>query len=128
MDTTLFISTMFGSLLGSAGLFGLVQFLINRHDNRKTELKTIRKELIGIRNMQDNIIVRVTRGELKDLIRNDPTNIDAILQVAEYYFVQLGGNAYAHAMFEKWAHEQGVSIGWLPTLSKKKGGNNGTKI
>lgn len=124
MDVGVFVSTLLGAIFGSAGFFGLVQFLISRHDNRQGELKGIKKELAAMRNTQDDIILRVTRGELKDLIRNDPDNIDAIISVAEHYFVQLDGNAYAHAMFEKWAAEKGVAIGWLPKI-RKKGGNHG---
>ncbi len=123
MDFGLFFTT----LLGSAGVFGLVQFLISRHDNRNDRTKTIEKKLNKIENWQEDLNLRMTRMELTSLLRNDPENIDAILQVAEYYFIELDGNAYAHAAFEKWAIKHGVAIGWLPKLTKTKGGKNGKR-
>ena len=119
MDYGLLISAIFSS----AGVFSLIQFIIKRHDDRKDDLKEIKKELIGIKKVQDETILRVTRGEFKDLMRDDPDNIEAIVQVARYYFIELDGNAYAHAMFEKWAIEHNVPYGWLPKL--KKGEKNG---
>ena len=111
------------TVLGSAGVFSLVQFLITRHDRRKDDLGSIEKRLGAIEKGQDDMNLRVSRMELAGLIRNNPDNVDAILQVAEYYFIDLRGNAYAHAMFEKWAIEHNVPVGWLPKL--KKGEKNG---
>lgn len=106
------------AILGSAGLYGLVQFLILRHDRKTDDLKKIRQELECIKASQDDTRTRVTRMELLSLMRDDSDNIDAILQVAEYYFIELDGNAYVHAIFEKWAKEHDVAIGWLPKLTK----------
>jgi len=122
MDFGLFFST----ILGSAGVFSLIQFFVTRHDHRKDDLDEIKKELASIKKIQDETIIRVTRGELTDLIKDNPENVDAILQVAEYYFIELDGNAYAHSVFEKWAIEHGVAIGWLPKLTK--GAKDGKKI
>lgn len=122
MDVSLFIT----GILGSAGVFSLIQFFVTRHDNKRSGLSEIKDELASIKTGQDNMNVRVTRMELANLIQSDPDNVDAILQVAEYYFIELDGNAYAHAMFEKWATEHNVAIGWLPKL--KKGVKHGTKL
>ena len=111
-------------LLGAGGIIGFIQFMISRHDNQKSELQGIKKELKEIRNIQQETIVRVTRGELCDLIRDNPENTEAIMQVAGYYFVDLDGNAYMHTIFEKWAKEHDQPTNWLPQLknerSKKK--------
>ena len=107
------------AILGSAGVFSLIQFLISRRDRKKDDLDGIKKELADIKSGQDGMNIRVTRMELTNLIKNDPDNLDAILQVAEYYFIDLDGDAYAHAVFEKWATDYGVAIGWLPKLTKK---------
>jgi hypothetical protein len=107
-----------GTMLGSAGLFSMIQFLISRHDKKNDKLGKFADELNALRNGQKDMNVRLTRMELMGLIRNNPENTDAILQVAEYYFIQLHGNAYAHAMFEKWAKEHNVAIGWLPKIRK----------
>lgn len=110
------------TILSSAGLFGLIQFLISRHDSKKNDYQGIKQDLDNIKKSQNDTNIRITRMELLSLMRNDPNNIDAILQVAEYYFIELDSNAYAHAIFEKWAVEHGVAIGWLPKL--RKGANN----
>jgi hypothetical protein len=114
MDITLIMST----ILGSAGVFSLIQYLVTRHDRKNDDLISIKKELKSMKKCYQDTNVRVTRMELSALIRDDPNNIDAILQVAEYYFIELDGNAYAHSVFEKWAVEHGVAIGWLPKLTK----------
>lgn len=114
MDYGLFFST----ILGSAGVFSLIQFLISRHDRKNDSLVGIKRELDGINKSLNDTNIRVTRMELLRLIQSDPDNLDAVLQVAEYYFIELDGNAYAHAIFEKWAIEHGVAIGWLPKLTK----------
>jgi len=113
------------AILGSAGIFGLVQFLISRHDDKNNDFVYIKRELRALKKSQDDTNARIARIELLGLMRDEPNNIDAILQVAEYYFIELDGNAYAHAMFENWAVEHGVAIGWLPKL--KKGVKNGKK-
>lgn len=122
MDFGLFITT----ILGSAGLFSMVQFFVMRHDRKKEDLVGIKKEINKLRKAQIDTNMRVTRMELLSLIRDDPNNVDAILQVAEYYFIELDGNAYAHAVFEKWAKEHGVATGWLPKITK--GVKHGKKI
>ena len=121
MDIGIFIS----GVLGSAGVFSLIQFLVTRHDRKNDDLSDIKKDLDGIKSAQNDTNIRVTRMELTNLIQIDPENIDAILQVAEYYFIELDGNAYAHAMFEQWAINHNVAIGWLPKL--KKGAKHGKK-
>lgn len=106
------------SILGSAGLFSLLQYLITRHDKKNDDLFIIKRDIKSLKDTQDQVILRVTRMELLNLIDKQPNNIDAILQVAEYYFIALNGNAYAHSMFEEWAKEHNVAIGWLPKLKK----------
>lgn len=109
---------IFAAIISSAGVFTLIQFFVTRHDRKKNNFAVIQNELKGLKKSQDDTNARVTRMELMDLMRNDPDNIDAILQVAEYYFIELDGNAYLHAMFESWAVKHGVAIGWLPKLKK----------
>lgn len=113
------------TILGSGSFFALIQYFLSRHDKKTDEYDSIRKELQDLKAGQIETNLKVSRMELANLIRNDTKNVDAVLQVAEYYFITLKGNAYAHAMFEKWAQEQGVPIGWLPKITK--GVKNGKK-
>lgn len=106
--------------LGAGGVIGFIQFLINRHDKQNSEYEEIRKELASIKTMQNEIVTRVTRIELCDLIRHDPDNIKAITQVAGFYFTDLDGNAYMHAIFEKWAKKHDQPTGWLPKLKNER--------
>ena len=116
------------AVLGSAGVFSLIQFLVLRHDRKYDRMIDIERKVDRVSSSQDNMNLRLTRMELTNLVKDDPENVDAILQVAEYYFIELDGNAYAHAMFEKWAVEHGVAIGWLPKLTKGvKNGKKGKK-
>ena len=114
MDYSILIPT----ILGSAGLFAFLQYLINRHDRRHNQHNETMQALAAMRKVQDETNLRVTRMELLNIIDKQPDNIDAILQVAESYFIELNGNAYAHALFEKWANEHNIAIGWLPKLRK----------
>ena len=106
--------------LGAGGVIGFVQFLISRHDNQKSKLNAIEKQLNAIEKTQQETIIRVTRQDLKDLIRHDPDNVEAIMQVGGYYFVDLDGNAYMHAIFEKWAKEHEQPTNWLPKLKNER--------
>lgn len=112
--------TIICAVLGSTGLFSLVQFLFNRYDNKKNKNEEIEKRLDKQEKVIDEIILRVTRSELNNLIHDDPDNEEAIVQVAKYYFLDLNGDAYAHGKFEKWAEKHDVSTKWLPPMSPKK--------
>lgn len=108
------------SILSSAGLFSLLQYLIIRHDRKDDTVKEFRNEIKIIKDVQHQTILRVTRMELLNIIEKEPNNVDAILQVAEYYFIELNGNAYVHSIFENWAKQHNVSIAWMPSLQKGK--------
>lgn len=49
----------------------------------------------------------ITRLELTNLIKNDPTNVVAIEKMGRYYFGELDGDQYMTAMFSTWAKEYG---------------------
>ena len=121
MDTVALLVGLFGG----GSIIGFLQYLITRHDTRRTDIAAIKRDLSTIRKSQNDMAVRVTRMELMTLLRNDPDNKDAILAVAEHYFIELDGNAYVHAMFEKWAKEHDVPVGWLPGLHKRERKSNG---
>lgn len=107
-------------LFGGGAVFGFIQFWVTRHDAKKSDIKALRNDIAAIKRTQNDIQIRQTRIELIGLIRMDPDNVDAILQVAEHYFIELDGNAYAHALFEKWAKAHDVPVGWLPKLRERE--------
>ncbi len=120
MDTTSIILAIIGAILGSAGLFSFLQYLISRHDKKNDKLAVVLARLDKGEKVQHETVLRVTRLELNNLIHDDPDNVEAIVQVAKYYFIDLDGNAYAHAKFEQWAGEHNVPTNWLPSMIKKK--------
>lgn len=107
-------------LFGGGAVFGFIQFWVTRHDAKKSDIRALRNDIAAIKRSQNDIQIRQTRIELIGLIRMDPDNVDAILQVAEHYFIELDGNAYAHALFEKWAKAHEVPVGWLPKLRERE--------
>lgn len=124
MEISSILIALIPALVGSAGMWGLVQFIITRKDRRNDELAEIKKELSQINTTLEDTITRVTRSELRGLIHDESDRTDAIVSVAEYYFLELGANAYMHTIFRDWAKEHNVNIDWLPKL-KKKGVKNG---
>lgn len=115
MDVGLAIIT---SVFGSAGVWGLIQFLISRYDNKKQDLSQIKGQLNKIECKCDRNELAITRLQLFFLIKSQPSNEDAILMTAQRYFVELNGNAEAWAAFHKWAVAHKVDTGWYKALLK----------
>lgn len=95
------------SAVGSAGFFAFLQFLIARKDERKDDLKDIKKKLSKIE--KDSI-----RTQMLMLMNNYAENEQEILTLAEYYFHELKANFYMTSMFQKWLHQNNVEVpGWF---------------
>ena len=56
---------------------------------------------------QKDIQLRLLRLEILNLLHNDPTNLDTILETFDEY-KELGGNHYIDAIIAKWKKEQGI--------------------
>lgn len=119
MDVGLAIIT---SVFGSAGVWGLIQFLISRHDTKKQDLAEIKKQLEKIEHKCDRNELATTRLQLFFLLKTQPSNEDAILMTAQRYFIDLNGNAEAWGAFHKWATAHKVDTGWYSALLKREGG------
>ena len=123
MDVGVAIMT---SVFGSAGLFGLLQFLISRHDNKARDTAQIKFQLEQISHKCDRNELATTRLQLIFLIQAQPNNKDTILQTAQRYFVRLEGNGEAWAVFHKWAEENNIDTGWYNALlQRERGEQNG---
>ena len=116
-------TAIFGSVCGSAGLFGLVQFLISRHDSNKNDMTLIKKQLHSIENKCDRNELATTRLQLFFLIETQPENIDAIETTAQRYFIELGGNGEAWATFHRWAEAHKIDTSWYKALLAREKGN-----
>lgn len=111
------------SVFGSAGLFGLIQYLISRHDNKNQDLAHIKETLNKIDDKCDRNERATTRLQLIFLIDSQPDNKDTILQTAQRYFIELNGNGEAWAVFNAWAVKNKLDTGWYKALLKREKGN-----
>lgn len=103
MTTAQLIVTILVAIIGSTGLASLIQFLIQRKDNKKGLLETINKKL-------DALTLDSCRTQLLLLLSDYPNNEHEILILAQRYFVQLEGDWYLSSLFEEWCRRQGVHI------------------
>ncbi len=96
------------AIFGSTGFFSLVQFLIQRWDNKKN----VKGRL--------NVLERDTlRTQLLLMILLKPTEVQEILTVGEHYFKDLHGNWYMTSIFNKWLTESDIAEPeWFNTKGK----------
>lgn len=113
---------IFGGIMGSAGLFSFVQFMISRHDTKDRDLAQIKHQLGTIEGKCDRNELATNRLQLFFLIETQPKNKDAILQTAQRYFVELSGNGEAWSVFYDWAEKNKINVGWYKTLIKREEG------
>ena len=85
-----------------SGLFGWIQSQFTAAIS--SQIDDFRQEVKSSDAAQNQAI---TRLELTNLIKNDPTNIVAIEKMGRYYFKELDGDQYMTAMFSNWAKEYG---------------------
>jgi len=93
---------LLAALLGSAGFFTFLQYLINRRDNRKDLYKKIQKQL----EKQEKDICRM---QLLLLISDYPHETKEILTIAEHYFKKLHGNWYLTTLFRSYLQTNGIA-------------------
>lgn len=115
------------SVFGSAGLFGLIQFLVTRHDAKGRYVAQIKHQLNKIEQKCDRNELATTRLQLIFLIEAHPRNNDTILQTAQRYFVELNGNGEAWAVFNDWAKKNNLDTSWYKALLRKEEGRTNDK-
>lgn len=101
-----FVSGIFG-----AGLFGFIQFLITRHDNKSDKMADVKKQLSDISKQLKNQEMAHCRTQMLLLISDYPTENAEIMKVAEHYFQPvdkggLGGDWYMTNLFNRWLTNQ----------------------
>lgn len=91
------------AIIGAAsGVFGWIQSQFTAAIS--SQINDFRQEVKTSDEAQNQAI---TRLELTNLIKNDPTNVVAIEKMGRYYFGELNGDQYMTAMFSNWAKEYG---------------------
>lgn len=98
------------AILGSNGLFVLIQFLINRHDAKRGRLSKVEKTLNDITEQlkvaeRDNL-----RTQLLILISDYPDEKQEIMMLAEHYFgPPINGDWYMSSVFNLWITKMGIT-------------------
>lgn len=109
--------------LGSSGLMSFIQFLISRNDKKAKQLncmsediKSVKEimatkdEIQNIKNEMNDINRQLDRVQLNLLIKLFPDKTDAIMKVAEKYFVSEGGNWYLSNLFIDYCREKSLEL------------------
>lgn len=92
------VGVIVAAVIGSNGLFALLQFLINRHDikkNLKGKLTTLEKDVL--------------RTQMLLMILLRPEEKKEILTIGQHYFEDLKGNWYMTDVFNTWLEAEGHS-------------------
>lgn len=99
-------------IIGSAGIFAFLQFLITRHDQKNKMNEKLDKILA--QNVKNELAI--TKVQLQVLFALQPKNHDTILTVAQRYFLELNGNAEMYNEFVRWANAEKVSVSWFESV------------
>lgn len=114
------VIAVISSAFGSAGLFGLIQFLIRRSDQKNEDRCQYTAQLNRIEKRTVDNEKAIVRLQLIYLIHEQPENKDTILLTAQRYFIELDGNGEAWAVFDAWAKGRKLDIGWYKMLLERK--------
>ena len=93
--------TIIISCIGTGGIFGFLQYLIQRHDNRKGVIAKIVEE--QKKQEKDSI-----RTQLLLMMSDYPQEHQEILLLAHRYFVGIHGNWYLTTIFENYLKKEGL--------------------
>lgn len=115
--------TILGSVLGSVGLFGFLQFMITRHDKKKGIFKQILDKL----NEHDKRFERqerdTCRTQMLVLMSDYPNETQELMKLAKHYFVDLNGDWYATTLFQNYLHKNNIPLPpWF------RGGSHGNDV
>lgn len=90
------IVSIIGAVLASNALFGFIQFIITRKDNRfKKAMTRLERDVL--------------RTQLLVMVVLKPDESQEILTLAEHYFKDLKGDWYMTSIFYKWLLESEIA-------------------
>lgn len=96
--------------LASSGFFGLIQFLVTRHDQKKGKAKQLTDLIEGLKKKIDRQERDSCRTQLLLLLSDFPDMTEEILKVAEHYFKDLDANWYMTTLFAKWCRKANIEL------------------
>ena len=110
-------ASIVGSILVLFGaLSGMYSWISSQFTNAiSNQIDEFRQEVKASDATQN---LAITRLELVNLIKDDPTNVVAIEKMGRYYFGELDGDQYMTAMFSKWAKQYGGDASIVVTGGK----------
>lgn len=110
-------ASIVGSILVLFGaLSGVYGWISSQFTNAiSSQINEFRQE-VKVSDTAQNLAI--TRLELTNLIKDDPTNVVAIEKMGRYYFGELDGDQYMTAMFSKWAKQYGGDASIVVTGGK----------
>ena len=107
------VETIAVSILGSAAVFGFIQFLISRKDKRNDDLEEIKDSINELKKETKKSVKDSVRLQLLVLLIMQPDEDKEILDVAQHYFKDLKGNWYMSPLFYKWCQKRNISPEWF---------------
>lgn len=108
-----FVVPIIAGVLASGGLWTLIQFLINRKDDKNSTMQAIKDKVDEI---ESNMIKNerdALRTQLIVMIALHPDEKSEILELAKHYFVDLKGNWFATPIFNKWCLKMHIEPEWF---------------
>ena len=111
--------TILIALLGSSGLFTTIQFLLNRHFNKKDKINEVSQLLFTLKERIHLSELSDSRTQLLILINHYHDNHYAILKEAENYFCTLKGDSWMIEILTKWAEEENVDINYIKRVHEE---------
>ena len=96
--------------LASSGFFGLIQFLVTRHDQRKGKVKQLTDSIESLKKKIDRQERDSCRTQLLLLMSDFPENTDEILKIGQHYFQDLKANWYMSTLFAKWCKKHSIDL------------------
>lgn len=110
-------ASVVGSILVLFGaLSGMYSWISSQFTNAiSAQINEFRQEVKASDATQN---LAITRLELVNLIKDDPTNVVAIEKMGRYYFGELDGDQYMTAMFSNWAKQYGGDASIVVTGGK----------
>lgn len=107
------IKTVVISILGSAAVFGFIQFLISRHDKRNDDLIEIKSAVNGLQQEMNKSIKDSVRLQLLVMLTMQPDEEKEILDIAQHYFHDLKSNWYMSPLFYRWCLKKNIKPEWF---------------
>lgn len=111
--------TIIIALLGSSGLFTVIQLLLNRYFSKKDKIDEVSQSLSALRERIHLRELSDSRTQLLILINHYHDNHYAILNEAENYFCTLKGDSWMIEILTKWAEEENVNIDYIKRVHEE---------